>query len=442
MTTDGHAPGGREQEEPPFLFGLLGKGIAGSSSAFWTTFRSIDQKLLVKIWGGGTVAVLLLVVIAATASEGVLGFVKGLFAGGFLALLFAVGFGSLVVAARRSPATSTAPTVAAATVALNSRLAPTITELNGLRREAIAQVKARSITRVPLGIVTAIVLWVLCQSNNNPPGAFGFIMFVALGALGGEMWAVHAPDRHYRRVYKQRVLPQLAAEVGDLTYREASRERVAKFAAERILPDHDRVQAEDEIAGTYDGLPVEIIEVRLRKRVNKKTRVVFDGLLVAVTLPRSLTGTTVVMTDRGLWEKFKAGWRGAAMEPVRLEHLAFEQRYEVHSTDQVEARALLTPAFMERFLALADGSGFSLPGAMAEGATLVVALPKRMGTADLFEPPPYWKPAGGDALVRLQNDIRRVLDMTDTVIHLDFWASGRQRDATRARQQPGDGVQR
>ena len=82
---------------------------------------------------------------------------------------------------------------------------------------------------------------------------------------------------------------------------------------------------------------------------------------------------------------------------------------------------------------MSSSSGFSLPGAKAEGNTLVVALPKRMGTAALFEPPPYWKPAGGDALVRLQNDIRKVLDMTDTVIHLDFWARGRQRDAAGAR---------
>ena len=91
---------------------------------------------------------------------------------------------------------------------------------------------------------------------------------------------------------------------------------------------------------------------------------------------------------------------------MQLDDVTFEQRYDVYSTDQIEARALLTPAFMERFMSLAESSGFSLPGAMAEGNTLIVALPKRMGAGDLFEPPPYWKPAGGDALVRLQDDIR------------------------------------
>jgi hypothetical protein len=114
------------------------------------------------------------------------------------------------------------------------------------------------------------------------------------------------------------------------------------------------------------------------------------------------------------------------MEPVRLENPEFERRFEVYSDDQIEARALLTPAFMDRFTALAASSGFSLPGALAEGNRLVVALPKSTGTGDLFEPPPYWKPAGGQVLVALERDIRAVLSMADTVVALDFWAAGRR----------------
>jgi hypothetical protein len=160
--------------------------------------------------------------------------------------------------------------------------------------------------------------------------------------------------------------------------------------------------------------------------------VTFDGLLVGITLPRSLTGVTLVLTDRGVWKNFKSRWRGPQLDTVRLEHQEFEQRYEVSSTDQIEARALLTPAFMERFVKLAKHDGFSVPGAIAEGNTLTVAVPKRMGAGDLFEPPPYWKPAAGAALVRLESDIRAVLRMADTVIKLDFFAAGRHGDAERA----------
>lgn len=425
-----------DREEPPFISGLIGTAITRSSAFIQTVLRSIDQRVLVTIWGGGTVAVLLLVVIAGSAATpGVIGMLQALFVGVFAALLFAVGFGVLVVSTRRAPKTKPA-TLSQAAEAINTRLAPTVEALNDLRQQAIAEMKARSWTRVPIGIVASIVLWVLGRSTSDPPEVPDLILYVVLGALAGEIWAVHAPDRWYRRTYKERVLPLLASGLGSLTYRHASRERVASLGAEWILPPHDSLQADDEIAGTHDGLPLEIVEVRLRRRVNKKSRVVFDGLLVAVTLPRALTATTILVTDRGLWERAKAGWRRGGLERVHLEHAALEDRYDVYSTDQVEARALFTPAFMERLMALADASGFSLPGAMAEGNTLVVALPKRPGTADLFEPPPFWKPAGGAALVRLQHDIRKVLTMADTVIHLDFWASGRQRDARAQRAQP------
>jgi hypothetical protein len=93
----------------------------------------------------------------------------------------------------------------------------------------------------------------------------------------------------------------------------------------------------------------------------------------------------------------------------------------VYSDDQIESRALLTPAFMERFMALAAASGIWLSGALAEGNRLMVELPKRL-VGDLFEAPVYRKPAGGQALLSLEEDIRAVLGIADTVIDLDFWA--------------------
>ena len=252
-----------------------------------------------------------------------------------------------------------------------------------------------------------------------------------VGALAGEAWAAGKLEREYRRLYKDRVLPRLAARFGDLTYKQASLDDVHKLRAQRILPEFNTVQADDEIVGTHRGLPLTIVEARLQRRSGKDTHVVFDGLLIELALPRSLTGTTAVITDEGRFGNLKASWRAGTMQPVRLEDPHFEQRYEVYSSDQIEARALLTPAFMERFIALAARSGFSLPGAMAEGNRLMVALPKGIGVGDLFEPPVYWKPAGGQALLTLEEDIRAVLNMADTVIELDFWATGRKRDSLR-----------
>ena len=58
-----------------------------------------------------------------------------------------------------------------------------------------------------------------------------------------------------------------------------------RLGALRILPEYDSLEADDEIHGVYNGLPIRIIEVRLRRRQDKKSRVVFDGLFVGITLP-------------------------------------------------------------------------------------------------------------------------------------------------------------
>ena len=427
----------RDAKEPPLVQGLIMDGIEHGGSALRTALRSIDQRVLIWCWGLGTVGLFAFVLVGSiVSSPSVIGMLQGLFGGFMIALMFAVAFGALLLWVRNDRTKGPASATSTRAAELDARLAPALRELTELRTDIIAQVKARSVMRVPVGTLAGIVAWALARQGDDPPGLFELGLFAIIGALAGEYWAVYKLERQYRRRYKDRVLPQIASELGNLTYREAARDEVERLGALRIVPEYDSLSSDDEIHGTYDGLPIRITEVSLRRRQGKKSRVVFDGLFVGITLPRSLTGTTVVLTDRGAWENFKVGWRGGDLDTVRLEHQEFEERYEVYSTDQIEARALLTPAFMDRFVELAKRSESWLPGAIAEGKTLTVALPKRMGRGDLFEPPPYWQPAGGAALVQLENDIRAVLRMADTVIKLDFFAAGRQRDAARASTSP------
>jgi hypothetical protein len=420
-------------EQPPFVQGLIMGAIEQSGAWLHGMLRAIDQRVLIRVWGLGAAGLFVLVLIGSIAqSPTVIGVLQGVFAGLFLALLFAVGFGFLLQWARKDRVETTPAEASARAGALDARLAPALRDLTALRADIMSQVKARSVMRVPLGTAGGVLAWILARQGDDPPSVPAIALFMLIGALAGEYWAAYKLARQYRRRYKESVLPQIASELGNLTYRESSKREMERLAGMRILPHYDSLDSDDEIHGVHSGLPIRIVEVRLRRRQNKKRVTVFDGLMIGITLPRSLTGTTLVLTDRGAWENFKAGWGGADLETVRLEHQEFEKRYEVRSTDQIEARALLTPAFMERFVELGTRGGFSVPGAIAEGNTLTVALPKRMGAGDLFEPPPYWMPAGGAALVRLENDIRAVLRIADTVIRLDFFAAGRQRDAERA----------
>jgi len=127
----------------------------------------------------------------------------------------------------------------------------------------------------------------------------------------------------------------------------------------------------------------------------------------------------VVVPDKGLFGNLSERLRGGSCEQVRIEDPLFERAFEVYGTDQISARALLTPAFMERFLALAGSGRFGAPAALVQDNRLIMAL-SAVGGRNLFEPPSYRKPAAArEAIAQLSDDIAQVLSAADAVIDLD-----------------------
>jgi len=376
--------------------------------------------------GGGLVLAIGLwiavVFAAARQTPGWEGWLTGIFAGGFLALLTYLACAWAAVALLRPARKREAPGVYRGDGGLEQILA----ELETTRQDTKARITRAAFWRVPLGVALAVGLWFLTQYSDDPADGSDLIGFVAGGAIGGYFWGAWQLSEAYRRRYKARVLPRIAAKFGRLDWRRAQPPLDA-FRRHRLFPDWDAAKAEDEIFGDYRGMPLSIIELTLTQGSGKKKRTVFHGLTCAVTLPRGLAGTTVVAPDRGLFGNLAERLRAGPCEPVRLEDPTFERAYEVYSSDQISARALLTPAFMERFMALARSGRFGAPAALVQDNQLLMALASTSGR-DLFEPASYLKPAAArDAVAQLHDDIEAVLRAADAVIDLD----------QAARRQPG-----
>lgn len=135
----------------------------------------------------------------------------------------------------------------------------------------------------------------------------------------------------------------------------------------RYLPDHgipestfntsnlfirpDRYHSEDLIQGTIDKTSFHFAEIHAEERQvssNGKTTTthwvtIFQGFFFVADFHKDFSGRTVV--SRNSFFKLKRG-------RVKLENVDFEKRFDVFSTDQVEARYILTPSMMERIIAL------------------------------------------------------------------------------------------
>ena len=107
---------------------------------------------------------------------------------------------------------------------------------------------------------------------------------------------------------------------------------------------------DDIVKGRYNGLNLTIADILLQyKSEHQKDNIedIFDGILICSDCNKNFHSTTVVRLDEGALNQLN---EVTGLKRVRLEDPVFEKAFEVYSNDQVEARYLLTTAFMDRLL--------------------------------------------------------------------------------------------
>ena len=389
---------------------------ARDSSAGTPPPAQIGRIVFVAFLGLAAIAWIGIAVSANARTPGVVGVLTSIFGGFFVALLIsAIGGGVALKLSEPEPVRLQPSSLDG----LDPELAATISDLEIHRVEIVRQVKERSAWRVPACAAMGLCLWTLAGLVGTPGGVADFVMVMIIGGVIGYLWSSQELSRQYTKLYRQRVLPRLAASFGEITWRPAVMPDLARLEAEHIFRAHGGAEAENELAGTYRGLPIHIVELKLANPDKKKETPVFDGLLIDITLKRDTGATTAVVSDGGAFGNFRDRLTANGRQQVKLEDPEFERVYEVYSTDQVAARALLHPALMEKMLKLGRLRDFGAPVMLASGARLTIAAPKT-ATRSLFAAPGFTRPASSrEALVQLREDIATVLSVADAVVDLD-----------------------
>ncbi len=187
-----------------------------------------------------------------------------------------------------------------------------------------------------------------------------FVIVAAFAAGAGIWYWMNGPARAFRAEYKSNLLPKIAEEFGNFTYQLKGGIAAERMRPSKLLPHYHRYKHEDHFAGEFEGVGIEFNEAILkqRRRSGKSTHyvTVFQGLFVILDMNKNFEGHTIVRRDAGAFNLL--GGLGS-LDRVKLEDPEFERQFEVYGTDQIEARYLLTPAFMERLKALTSSVGAS-----------------------------------------------------------------------------------
>ncbi|MCL1063031.1 DUF3137 domain-containing protein [Shewanella benthica] len=171
-------------------------------------------------------------------------------------------------------------------------------------------------------------------------------------------WWSSRPVKRYKSDVKEQVFPKIFSYFGDdFIFSPTHSMSLPVLKRSKLLPHYDDAKFDDYVQGTYKGVEIAINELQLTKEVRRDkrtdTETVFRGVMVQLSSHKKFNGHTVVVKARGGLINFLSDSFNS-LSRVKLEDPRFEQRFDVFSSDQIEARYLLTVSFMERLQELAS----------------------------------------------------------------------------------------
>ena len=252
-----------------------------------------------------------------------------------------------------------------------------------------------------------------------------FLLFVAVPGLviGSSVYgsAMGGYKRRFKMAVVERVVRYLDPQ---LFYDVQGRIPQSDFVKSQLFSsDIDRFSGEDLVQGTLSQTQFRFSQVHAEKRVKTKNGhrwvTIFQGLFFIADFNKNFVGTTLVKPDTaqallGNFGQTLQSWGTSFSnrELVRLEDPEFERAFAVYSTDQVEARYILSPSLMRRLLDLKCDKGCDLHVAFVP-PFVNIALP----ISPLFEPPMQ-----GDVLPFevVQKYVANISDVVEIITQLDL----------------------
>ena len=248
------------------------------------------------------------------------------------------------------------------------KLLPIIAPIENRRIKLIEQLSKSSAKMKPLIIVLFIPLIILCfvafvipKENLNSLMHAAFVYSLILGIIPGYTMYARQKKQNIVTDFKAAIYNLLFTYIGRLKYyspKDVSCKKISSLLQKKLRDTKffNMVEAfsyDDYIVGKYNGLNLEIADVEFQfstgtgNRYKTKEEVFFKGLWLEVDIQKNFSSSIVIRSDEGIIGNSSSIKK---LSRVYLEDPVFERYFEVYSDNQVEARYILTTAFMERLI--------------------------------------------------------------------------------------------
>ncbi len=177
----------------------------------------------------------------------------------------------------------------------------------------------------------------------------------------------------YRIEYKSQVVKNVVHLINpDYEYKPDGHISLEEFNSSKLLTiEPNLCKGDDYVCGFVEKTFFEFCEFVAQSKFNTKDKdgskrenvtTLFSGMFFIIDFNKNINGETFVVPDNAerllgkFGQEFQSSSRG---ELVKLENIEFEKHFAVFSTNQVEARYILTPAMMEALVNIRNYMGRS-----------------------------------------------------------------------------------
>ena len=189
-----------------------------------------------------------------------------------------------------------------------------------------------------------------------------YINFIIFGyiAIGGILYKFLLKD--YTKEFKQKIIrPLIHAIDKNLNYSESLHVAQSHFDKSDLFSSPDKFSGNDLVRGKIEDINIQFSDIHAEKKHrdskgNTSYSTIFQGLFIISEFNKNFHGQTVVLPDTaqstfgtliGNWLQSK---NMARDKLVKMDDPAFEKEFVVYSTDQIEARYILSHSLMKKLL--------------------------------------------------------------------------------------------
>ena len=254
---------------------------------------------------------------------------------------------------------------------LAQKLAPTLQVLENKRKELLRKGRSEGLIYAAIFLVVGVIALLILKLE----GIFGPIVIVVISVIIF-ITCINNKSKIFSSFYKEEVVDEIIhAFCPNATYSPNNGVSEDLFRNSGLFTSPHRYHAEDRIEGCLGKTSFICSEVHAEERRARSTKNgvqyywedIFKGFLFIADFHKEFQGETTVLRDS--FFKIKMG-----ASRVKMENPDFEKVFDVFSTNQIEARYLITPSMMERMLKL--DSNFKKGITISfRNSTILVAIP-------------------------------------------------------------------